>query len=225
MLAEVGWLRTLCTCIPVYAKLVQSVQDLSTAMHKFHKHFNDQVGQMVMQLEATKGQMEKARVRARIQQELSELVQNRELRGKLYWPGLLGIPEHPNRHYLPLLLSTYTVTNQNTNTGEAGSGAKRPQCRGCTSSEYRATQRVYNVCRLCQKRGHWLRECKEPHSACKGPYCQLRKGHPSFDKQDCRFPKRQMGQRGLGKCKCEEDSDAPQQDFIKDNEEIDMLIN
>jgi len=79
MLAEVGQLRTLCARIPVYAKLVQSVQDLSTAMHKFHKHFNDQVGQMVVQLEATKGRMEKARVHARIQQELSELVKNREL--------------------------------------------------------------------------------------------------------------------------------------------------
>jgi len=83
---------------------------------------------MVIQLEATKGQMEKARVCMQIQQELSELMQNRELQGKLYWPGLLGIPEHPNRHYLPSLLSVYTVTNQNINTGEVRSGAKRPRC-------------------------------------------------------------------------------------------------
>jgi hypothetical protein len=48
------------TCIPVYAELMQAVQDLSSAMHKFHKWFNDKAGQLVLQLEATKKRMEGA---------------------------------------------------------------------------------------------------------------------------------------------------------------------
>ena len=37
VLAEVAQLRMLDVCIPVYAELVQAVQDLSNAMYKFHK--------------------------------------------------------------------------------------------------------------------------------------------------------------------------------------------
>jgi hypothetical protein len=36
-LAKVAWLRTLTTRIPVYAELMQAVQDLSSTMYKFHK--------------------------------------------------------------------------------------------------------------------------------------------------------------------------------------------
>ena len=41
VLAEVAWLRTLSTHIPIYAGLAQAVQELSGTMHKFHKAFND----------------------------------------------------------------------------------------------------------------------------------------------------------------------------------------
>ena len=43
-LAEVGRLCSLCAHIPVYLKLAQDVQELASAMHKFHKSFNDKTG-------------------------------------------------------------------------------------------------------------------------------------------------------------------------------------
>jgi hypothetical protein len=43
-LAEVGRLRSLCARIPVYSELAQDVQELASAMHKFHKSFNDKTG-------------------------------------------------------------------------------------------------------------------------------------------------------------------------------------
>jgi len=44
VLAEVGRLRSLCAHIPVYLELAQDVQELASAMHKFHKSFNDKTG-------------------------------------------------------------------------------------------------------------------------------------------------------------------------------------
>jgi hypothetical protein len=73
---------------------------------------------------------------------------------------------------------------------------------------YRAEQRTFNLCRLCDKTGHWIRECKEPHTACYGPYCQVCRDHPGFYRQACLFPKRQVGKRGTGKCKHEADTTA-----------------
>jgi hypothetical protein len=48
ILAKFTRLRTLVTCIPVYAELVQAVQELSNAIHKFQKYFNDKTSQVVI---------------------------------------------------------------------------------------------------------------------------------------------------------------------------------
>jgi len=78
-LAEVARLRMLSMCIPVYTELMQAVQDLSSAMHKFHKQFNDKARQLVLQLEAMKKRMEGAQMCSRVQNVLLELTCSREL--------------------------------------------------------------------------------------------------------------------------------------------------
>jgi len=57
VLAEVARLRMLSTRILVYLELIQAMQGLFNIVHKFHKAFNDMVGQMVLHLEATKKRM------------------------------------------------------------------------------------------------------------------------------------------------------------------------
>lgn len=61
-LAKVTRLHALAMHIPVYSELARVVQELSDAMHKFQKDFNDRTGQMVIQLKATKRHMEEAQI-------------------------------------------------------------------------------------------------------------------------------------------------------------------
>ena len=56
----------------------------------------------MVQLEATKRRMVKARLQPHMQNMLLNLVHLGELRGKYYWTGLLGQLKHPNRNYLPM---------------------------------------------------------------------------------------------------------------------------
>jgi len=112
VLAKVAQLQTLNACIPVFSELIQAVQELSNAMHKFHKAFNDKASHLVLQLEATKWRMEGARIQLRVQNALLELARAGDLRGRFYWSGLPGLLEHPNRHYLPSLCDACTITAQ-----------------------------------------------------------------------------------------------------------------
>jgi hypothetical protein len=58
VLAKVVWFCTLIACVPVYAELTWSVQELSESIYKFQKGFNEKTSQVILQLEATKKQME-----------------------------------------------------------------------------------------------------------------------------------------------------------------------
>ena len=80
---------------------------------------------------------------------------------------------------------------------------------GCVSPSYWAMQRAFNVCLLCEKMGHWIQECEEPHKACCRPFHQLQHDHPSFYMQECPFPQHQIGKRGGGKQKHDTSTEYP----------------
>jgi len=61
-LAKVAQLCTLVAQVPIYTELVQNIQELLEAVHKFQKSFSDQAGQTIIQLEAMKHQMETAHI-------------------------------------------------------------------------------------------------------------------------------------------------------------------
>src|SRR6266851_5834991 len=118
-LAEVARLRMLSMCIPVYTELMQAVQDLSSAMHKFHKQFNDKARQLVLQLKATKKRMEGAQICFHIQNILLKLTHPQELRERFYWPGIPSLLKHPNQYYILSLCDTHTVTVEGLATAKA----------------------------------------------------------------------------------------------------------
>jgi hypothetical protein len=89
----------LVTHIPIYSKLTQAIQELSNAVHKFQKHFNDKTGQVVIQLEATKKCMEATHILTCVQATLLDLVCLRQLQGRFYWPYISRMPENPRWHY------------------------------------------------------------------------------------------------------------------------------
>jgi hypothetical protein len=60
VLAEVVCLCTLIACVPVYTKLMHSVQELSEAVYKFQKGFNKKLSQVILQLKVIKKRMEAA---------------------------------------------------------------------------------------------------------------------------------------------------------------------
>jgi hypothetical protein len=98
--AKVARLCTLVTHVPVYAELAQAMQELSNAVHKFQKYFNDKTSQVVIQLKATKQCMEAANIPARTQAALFDLACSCKLQGRFYWPHIPGILENPRQHYL-----------------------------------------------------------------------------------------------------------------------------
>lgn len=217
LLADVGRLRALCAGIPVFAEMVETIQELTKSVYKFHTTFNGQVARLVDGIAETKRRLEKAHVRSRVQKALQSLVQSGELRGGMYWPDMPEIPEGSDKIQLPVEFEEHLRQEDE----------KEFRRKGCATPEYRATQRVYNLCRLCQKRGHWMRECEEPHTSCRGPHCLLKKGHAGFDKQLCRFPRRQVGQRGLNKRKRDdsEEIEIPQKRRAGEDPELDMIID
>jgi hypothetical protein len=95
VLAEVAHLRTLAAHVPIYSGLTQAVQELSEAIHKFQKAFSDQTGKMVIQLEATKKQMQAAWITERVQAAIVDLSRAGRLQGQFYWPHILDMPEDP----------------------------------------------------------------------------------------------------------------------------------
>jgi len=58
VLANVGHLWTLSAGIPVFAEMVEMVQELTKAMYTFHIIFNGQVACLVNQLSNMKGRLE-----------------------------------------------------------------------------------------------------------------------------------------------------------------------
>ncbi len=112
-------LRTLSVHILVYTELMQAVQDLSSAMHKFHKQFNDKARQLVLQLKATKKRMEGAQICFHIQNILLKLTHPQELRERFYWPGIPSLLKHPNQYYILSLCDTHTVTVEGLATAKA----------------------------------------------------------------------------------------------------------
>jgi len=224
-LAEVRWLRMHCARIPVYLELAQDVQELASAMHKFHKSFNDKAGQMVIHLEATKKRMEQARLCLHIQKALLELAWEKQLQGRFYWSGLLGMVKHSNRQYLPSLCKAHTVTVHRVDKGNQVSRGKNKQCCADHANESHTIQKVYNMCQLCKKTRHWVWECDAPHNGCQGPYCKLRHDHPRFYRQRCKFPQRQVGQCRENKCKHEKDIELPNKRWARDAIDVDTLID
>ncbi len=216
----------LSTRIPVYAKLVQAVQDLSSAMHKFHKQFNNKAGQLVLQLEATKKRMEGAWMCSRVQNILLELTHSWELWGRFYWPRIPSLLKHPNQHYILSLCDACTITVEGLVTAKVALEDGKENTDD-VFTRGQAVQHAGNVCKYCGKDGHWQKECKEPHNNCKGPHCQLWRDHANFNMWPCAFLKRQVGQRGKGKCKHEPEPDAPCKRSVNMEEPIDinMLIN
>ena len=70
--------------MPVYSELAHSVQELSNAIYKFQKHFNDQTRQMVLQLEATKKRMEASHLQSQAHLALVDLACTGQVQGKFY---------------------------------------------------------------------------------------------------------------------------------------------
>ena len=79
VLADVGHLQTLSTGIPVFAEMVEMVQELTKAMYSFHTTFNSQVACLVNQLGNTKGRLEWAHVCSHVQNALFNLSQSGDL--------------------------------------------------------------------------------------------------------------------------------------------------
>lgn len=218
VLAEVSRLRTLVAQLPIYADLARVVQELSNAVHQFQKHFNEKTGEFVVNLDATKKRMEAARASSRVQFALTDLARMRQLRGRFYWPDIPGMPEDPNRHYTRAP-GERTARDEYEEDRLREGVVDNPAGRlGCISADYRATQQAYNVCRLCERTGHWIKDCEEPHTACAPPYCDLRSDHPHFHMQECRFPRRPMGKRGSGKRKREGADEGPNK--IRDQKNV-----
>jgi hypothetical protein len=55
ILAKVVRLRTLIAHVWIYSELAQAMQELSDAIHKFQKCFNDKTSQVIIQLKETPG--------------------------------------------------------------------------------------------------------------------------------------------------------------------------
>jgi hypothetical protein len=198
-LAEVTCLHTLIACVPAYAELTHSVQELSKAVHKFQKGFNKKTSQVVLQLEATKKRMEATCIKSRTHLALQELIRTHHLRGKFYWPEIPGVPENPDRHYFQVERAQQKGSGSNVPSAGSRKGSDSADRLGCVSPSYQAMQRAFNVCWLCEKAGHWIWECEEPHKACCRPFCQLWHDHPSFYMHECPFPWHQIGKWGGGK--------------------------
>lgn len=225
VLAEVGRFRMHCARIPVFSKIADDVQELARAVHKFHKSFNDQAEREVIQYEATKRRMEQARVRSRHQNALLGLARDGQLRGRFYWSGLPDMVEHPGRHYMSPLSADQAVTVHGAEEGRDHpiTGVKRR--RTGQTAEQKAVQRYYNVCRYCQEPGHWLHECETPHNGCKGPYCGVRRSHANYYKQLCKFPRRQVGQRGETKRGHRKKTQVSEKLWNEDAIDVDMLLD
>jgi len=131
---------------------------------------------------------------------LMELIRMWCLWGKFYWPKLSGVPENPNHHYFR---AVWVAQNNTDPSSQPDEGAEHSvlDSLGCMSLSYQATQWAFNICRLCDGIGHWIRKCEEPHNACWGPFCWLRCDHPGFYFHKCQFLQQQIGKRGNGKCK------------------------
>jgi hypothetical protein len=63
-LAKVMHLHMLIVHVPVYAVLICSVQELSEAVHKFQKGFNEKMSQVILQLDTTKKHMEDMQIKS-----------------------------------------------------------------------------------------------------------------------------------------------------------------
>ena len=180
---------------------------------------------MVIHLEAMKRRMEQARLWSRMQNALLELARERKLGGRFYWSGLPGMVEHPNRHYLPSLCGARTITIQGVEGPSRTDYNGVKQRRTEPSTEQRAVQRVYNTCRLCKRTRHWMRECEEPHNGYAGPYCKLRRDHPGFYKQRCKYPCRQVGQQGGTKRQWGKEAELMEEQGVGETIDIDMLVD
>jgi hypothetical protein len=133
VLAEVARLQTIVAHVPVYSAFAQSVQELSEAMHKFQKNFNDQAKHIVTHLAETKKRMEDTKVRSRVHIAILELMQTRRLCGKFYWPEIPGIPENPDRHYFRMVWGIQTATDES---GNEQTEAGPSDYLGCLSPDY-----------------------------------------------------------------------------------------
>jgi len=104
---------------------MQNVQELLEAVHKFQKSFSDHTGQTVIQLEATKHQMETAHIWSQTHVTLRDLAHARELQGQFYWPDLPGMLENLRHHYFKALPTAQTVTAYGVETGREQVGDRR----------------------------------------------------------------------------------------------------
>ena len=70
-----------------------------------------------------------------------------------------------------------------------------------------------------------MRECEELYNGCAGPYCKLRQDHPSFYKQRCEYPRRQVGQRGGTKRRRGKETELMEEQGVGETIDIDMLVD
>ncbi len=136
----------------------------------------------------------------------------------MYSPNLPEILRCPHEQQLPLAFEEHLWEEKKDDDREG-------HYHGCATPQYHATQHTYNLCHLCQQRGHWMQECKEPHQGCKGPHCLLKKSHAGFNKQNCRFPQHQIGQQGMNKWERDEEVELLQKHQAAENLEQNMNID
>ena len=116
----------------------------------------------------------------RVERVIKWLAETHEIGGRLYWPGLPGVREHPHRH---LFLHTAARGHRPVDKEAPGPEVQGDLNRGSGSrpAVMMKTRTPSTRCRLCGRKGHFNKACEEPHKFCRAMgCCQVRSDHRNY---------------------------------------------
>jgi hypothetical protein len=203
VLAEVARYQHLSTQLPAIAASAQAFEDRKAAFTQIYDKQQEANRGFLAQLEASRQCLKYGRVRTRVQEAMTEIVDARATGGWYYWMGLPGRPEHPNRHYLPGAERTWRAqgpeeTANDDRELEVKVDLNDPLvCKKRIVAEVTENRQHRHKCHWCREKGHFNKACPIPHIKCVG-VCDVPVDHANFSPVFCKLPhKKRKGQGHL----------------------------
>ena len=187
LLAEVARYRALNMQLPMVVRNAALMEEIVQSMATIQKREQEANRAFLSMLDETRRRLEAGQARPRVEREMVRLAQQQQLGGRFYWMGLPGMPEHPNRHYLPDYLRRRNEEQQE----EWGLAPKEPETpparKKRVALETLSTRQKRHRCRWCRMKGHYNKACPVPHLNCSGR-CKVPKDHAFYIPSFCELP-------------------------------------
>jgi hypothetical protein len=187
LLAEVARYRALNSQLPMVVRNAALTEEIAQCVVTIQKREQEANRAFLSMLDETRRRLEAGQARPRVEREMVRLAQQQELGGRFYWMGLPGMPEHPNRHYLPDYLRKRNEEQQE-EWGLAPKEQETPAVRKKrVALETLSTRQKRHRCRWCRMKGHYNKACPVPHVNCSGR-CRVPKDHAFYIPSFCELP-------------------------------------